>query len=175
MDYKERKRKATETLAEINPFKPFNTELFNKLARVTISVAIETVALRLGKGIDGLEVLMTQRPKNDPYWPGQWHSPGSILRPGEKISDVFERLIKKEFLHPFKEEPKFKGFLNHSNLPRGHELALIYEVELAGTPREGKWFPTDQLPESTIEHHKKVIPFAVSRYGMIQFWTRTGE
>lgn len=174
MDYDEKKRKAIKALKEIDPTKPYGPELFNAIARVSVSFGIEIVALRLGKGIDGLEVFLTKRPDNDPFWPEQWHCPGTILRPGEEFSDAFKRLEKDEFLTHLK-EVNFVGFLNHNNTPRGHIVSHIYTASVDGA-KNGKWFPTDQLPDKTLyPHREKTIPLAISRYGMIPLWTRTKE
>lgn len=175
MDYEEKKRKAVKVLAEIDPLKPLGAELFDAIARVSITTAIEAVVLRLGKSIDGLEVFMTQKPKDDTAYPGEWHCPGSALRPGEEFEDVFARLVKNEFLASI-EEVKFIDDFNHPGEARGHFVSKVYLLEQEEAGIKGQWFPTDQLPENTVKHHReRIIPLAVSRYGMITLLTRTKE
>ena len=171
---KKKTKTAAKLLKKINHYEPYGDELFNELSRLMVTVAIEAVVLRQiynkrhKDNINKIEVFMTQRPKNDPFWPKQWHCPGSIIRIGEKFSDVFNRLAKKEFLTPLKKEPKFVGLSNNNKSSRGHELSIVYLVRLVKNPKKGKWFNIDDLPKSTIKHHKeKIIPLAVSKYKIL--------
>ena len=79
-------------LKQIDPSKPYTPELFDALALLIISVAIEAVCLRVNPQTKKIEVLLTQRSLKNTAYPGEWHCPGSILRRGEDIKDVFERL-----------------------------------------------------------------------------------
>lgn len=174
--YDEAKRITVQALRLIDSQQPYGIELFDALSKITTSIAVETVVLRTGKGAYGLEVLMTQRTKDDIAYPGEWHCPGRVLRPGEEFPDgPLKRLVKNELFAEIG-EAKFVGYINHREEARGHFLLMVYLIENIGTSNKGEWFPVDQLPEPTVDcHREKVIPLAVSKYGMIPLWTRTSE
>ncbi|MBI2054293.1 MAG: NUDIX hydrolase [Candidatus Staskawiczbacteria bacterium] len=157
-----------EALKKINPFQPYGTELFDALARITVSIAIETVSLRFNNATNKLEVYMVQRSLIDTAYPGEWHSPGSVMRPGESVEDVLDRLAKREFCNPFI-SIQFVGVINPSKKSpevRGHFVGLAYLCVFKETNAlRGKWFPVDELPEKTVIHHqKRIIPVAVGSF-----------
>ncbi len=163
-------------LREIDPKQPYGTDLFDALARITVSVAVEAVCLRLSRfnldEIDGTEyirrvpeVYLIQRSPTDTAYPGEWHCPGSVLRPGEEDTDVFNRLVKKEFGGKLS-STRFVANVNHPTEARGHFFSLVYLCALEESDGlRGKWFRTDQLPEKTVESHcYRVIPAAVGAF-----------
>ena len=136
-------------------------KLWEQLTRLTITVAVETIALR--QGANGPEVLLVQRPTNEPAYPGEWHSPGSVMRVGEQIEDVIKRLEEKEFGAKLLNY-KFIGNFNNLHEFRGHFFTPIYLCEVAPSGR-GTWFPINNLPERTLKHHREIIiPMAVKIY-----------
>jgi ADP-ribose pyrophosphatase YjhB (NUDIX family) len=147
-------------LREVDPTKPYGTELFDALARVTVSVAVEAVCLRLDILTKQVEVYMVQRSPDDTAYPGEWHCPGSFLRPKEEMKDVFDRLSKREFnarVSPI----HFVANVNWHEV-RGNLLSVVYLCTLETGDLKGCWFPVDQLPEKTVEcHRRRVIPAAV--------------
>lgn len=150
-------------LREIDPTKPYGTELFDALARLTVSVAIEAVCLRLNPSTQKVEVYMTERSPTDTAFPGEWHCPGSVIRPKEDIKDVFNRLTQKEFGGKIL-STQFVANVNHPTEARGHFFSLVYLCSLdeSNGGLRGKWFPVDQLPEKTVESHRhRIIPAAV--------------
>lgn len=152
-------------LKEIDPTKPYGTELFDALARLTVSVAVEAVCLRLNPETDHVEVYMIQRSQDDTAYPGEWHCPGSVLRPTENINDVFNRLAKKEFGVGLKSW-QFVDNVNHPTEARGHFFSLVYLCSLdEQSELKGRWIPVDQLPEKTVEsHRKRIIPCALGTF-----------
>lgn len=146
---------------------PYGTELFNALARVTVSVAIEAVCLRFNTSTQEVEVYMVERSMSETAYPGELHVPGSILRSGEEIEDVFSRLQKKEF------DAKILSwrFVANVNYPkgatRGHLLSLVYLCLLDENSGQlkGKWYPVDDFPEKTMkDQRKRIIPVAVGAF-----------
>ncbi len=162
MDYKEVKTNAAKALAQIDPKQPLGAELFEAVARVSISLAHELVALRQ-RG-DQTEVLLLQRGPNEVY-PSLWHCPGSVLRPGETENDVFNRLAQgKNGVSVISRD--FIGRDNNPGEVRGHFYHLVFlcEVDLS-VDFGGRWFSIDNLPETTLEHHREVvIPMAVKAF-----------
>ena len=153
-----------QELKKIDPTQPYGTALFDALTRLTVSVAIEAVCLRWNQQKKIVEVYMVQRSPDDTAYPGEWHCPGSFLRPGEDISSVFARLSKREFkanLSP----TQFVANVNHPTEARGHVISVVYLCGLEAGDLKGRWFSVDSLPENTVETHaKRIIPVAVGAF-----------
>lgn len=155
-------------LKQIDPGKPYGAELFDALARLTISVAIEVVCLRINLTTKKIEVYLVKRSLKETAYPGEWHCPGSVMRPGESFEDVLERLAKKEFGANLV-STRFVANINPSALEpeaRGHFLSIVYLCVLEKKKGlRGKWFAIDQLPDKTVEsHRKRIIPAAFGAF-----------
>ena len=88
-----------------------------------------------------LEVYLTKRAAYDPAYPGQYHCPGSYMRPGESYADVFERLNEREFKTRIT-KGRLVGIHNNTNEERGHTQSHIFLVEVESEPqaKNGGWF-----------------------------------
>jgi len=161
--YEQVKRVVAKALCLIDPSKPYGTELFDAVAKVSISVTIEAVCLRRNPTTRVIEVLITQRSPDDTAYPGEWHCPGSVMRPGETEKEVFARLSKDEFCA--KVTPKrFVGNFNNPNERRGHFLSMVYLCTIEEEAK-GTWCSVDQLHSKTVEHHlNNVIPMVVKAF-----------
>jgi len=152
---------ATWILARIDSSKPKTVAFYEALAKHMVSIAIDPVILRhnpVGK-LSPIEVWLSQRGPNEAY-PGEWHCPGSLVRPGERESAVFERVSNKE-LHARISDFKFCGYYFH-NERRGPFLIMVFLVQIEGEPKNGKWWPVNDLPQNIIEHHlQNSIPLAL--------------
>jgi len=160
-EYEKKKKAVVSALKLIDPKKPYGPDLFNAIARITVSLGIEAVCFKDIRGNPKIpEVLLIERSPKESAYPNQWHCPGSIMRPGEKIGDVFNRLKEKEFCTEI-EIIDGAGFLNNTQEERGHILSLIYLCKLKGEKVRGEWFPINNLPENTVKHHSEMlIPMA---------------
>ncbi|MBU3934953.1 NUDIX domain-containing protein, partial [Patescibacteria group bacterium] len=135
-----------EALKVVDQTKPYGTALFDALARLTVSVAVEAVYLCLNKRTGNIEVYLVQRSQDDTAYPGEWHCPGSVMRPGEGVEVVFDRLAKKEFGTGLI-STRFVANINHPTEARGHFFSLVYLCVLEEKANlRGKWFPVDALP-----------------------------
>jgi len=158
MKIEDYKRRAIDALSQIDPTQPYGQELFEALARLTITVSYESVCLR--NKADKIEVLLTKRKKHESY-AGQWHTPGGVVRPGESDEQIFERLSQKEFEAPITSW-KFVSIYDMPKEARGHFKSQIYLVTVAEN-HSGEWFDVNNLPANTVEHHvKTVIPTVVN-------------
>lgn len=54
--------------------------LFTEICRLAVLSTVEIVPLRIRAG-QAPEVLLTQRDSSDPWWPKQWHLPGTAILP----------------------------------------------------------------------------------------------
>lgn len=75
--------------------------LFTQLARLVVTSTVEIVPF---KGTcESPKVLLAKRSDDDPWWPGQWHLPGTVLLTTDKAFDVHDyetpvdRLYNDEF------------------------------------------------------------------------------
>ncbi|MFA5878100.1 MAG: NUDIX domain-containing protein [Candidatus Staskawiczbacteria bacterium] len=169
-------RRAVEALKIVDSTQPLGTELFNALARITVSVAVEAVCLRYNSEKKKVEVYLIQRSPNDTAYPHEWHCPGSVMRPGESFKDVLGRLAEGEFGANLV-SPRFVANINPSASEpeaRGHFLSIVYLCTLEEKKAlRGKWFSTDQLPEQTVEHHRtRIIPCALGAFVADNSFTR---
>ncbi len=151
---------AAELLEQIPPGEALGTRLFNAIARLTPTIAVEAVALRW-RG-SRIEVFMTQRSSHEAY-PNQWHAPGSISRNGEEPKHVFARLERREFQVPVASFRQV-GDIWHQE-ERSWMHGLIYLVVLTQEPPVGHWWDVEELPENIVSHHREtVIPKAVKAF-----------
>lgn len=145
--------------------KPLGSRLFEAIARLSVNVAFEAVCLRKNKKTKAIEVFLLKRGSHDSF-PGQWHVPGSVFRPGEKPKDVIRRLSgPREFAVPVSSDFKCHGTIFIPDA-RGWFLSLVYLVKCRKNPnREGRWFDVKSLSKNVIVHHRKdVIPAAVKAF-----------
>ncbi|OGZ62653.1 MAG: hypothetical protein A3C58_03280 [Candidatus Staskawiczbacteria bacterium RIFCSPHIGHO2_02_FULL_34_10] len=147
-----------------DPKKGMGVELFNAIAKLKVTMTPEAVCLRHNSQNDKIEIYLVLRSLTDTAYPGQWHLPGSAMRPGEEIDDVFLRLEKNEIGIRIIS----KKFIFHSNNPtelRGHFFSLIFLCMLDSGDGYGKWFTVDDLPENTLMRHRSVIiPVALKEF-----------
>ena len=126
----EYKNATASLLRQIDPQKAYGPTLYDSLARLTWSLAFEAVALR--RKNDKVEIYLRQRAADDTAYPGEWHAPGSVRRPGESWRKVADRLTN-EFgtsINSFREVGRVD-----SDEARGSFESAIFLVWLAGHPR----------------------------------------
>ena len=130
---------------------------------------LPTVALELAfiRTVDSgrREIFMARRGENDPFWPGEWHIPGTIVRQNEPIRVAYQRLIASEASEvnaigqlrfvTYQEFPKGEG---PNQCKRGHEIGLLHLVELTrGNLQGGTFFPLTKIPAKTIGFHRTMV------------------
>jgi hypothetical protein len=154
---------AAAYLERVGPgIQPF--PLFKEFCRLTVLVTLEVAPLRIRKGHPP-EVLLTQRPGSDPWWPGQWHLPGVAILP----TDVDERHGRHSYDKPL--ERLYKGELADALTigtprlfdaglrvgPRGPEQTVFKWAEItldpdyADKPPIGRFFDAARVADSPPE------------------------
>ena len=140
--------------------------VFEQIARLVALPIVEFIPLRKVNGT--VEVLLIARPDDDALWPGMLHTPGTVVRATDFGSESpmwapYHRIIHDE-LHDLElGAPQYVGsLLNKSK--RGAEQAQIYWVEVLGEPKEGKFYPVDDLPADLMESQKTFIAEAVRHF-----------
>lgn len=155
-------QKLVSLLKDVKPgFQPF--DVFIELARIVTLSIVEWVPLRLHDG--KVEVLLLPRSSDDPFWPAELHTPGTVLRAtdGEGYSKVYERIEQDELNGTEVSDPVFVTNILHSS-KRGSEHSSIYWVEVTGEPKIGVFYDTDNLPKNLVESQRAFIASAVASY-----------
>ncbi|MGF7229342.1 MAG: hypothetical protein ACQR33_05160 [Candidatus Saccharibacteria bacterium] len=159
-------QQAVEILAKFEPgYLPF--PLFMAIARLVVFAIIEVVPVR--RAADGtVEVLLTQRPDDDPLWPSMWHNPGVVVlasdTPGS-YKDPYQRVARELGAPTGFPDPIFVGLSFHKTR-RGTDAAMIHYLELPKDfePVHGKFFAADALPGDIIESNEPLIRSAIAAY-----------
>ncbi|MFA4872172.1 MAG: hypothetical protein WC610_03925 [Patescibacteria group bacterium] len=154
-------------LGKVTP-KNMTAGVFNAVAKIFRLPAIELVCLRLGASAR-TEVLLSQRPADDPIFPGQWHTSGTIARLSDASPfDSLKRLAKKELgITLDLSALSFTGIC-YSNHNRGGEIHIIYVYVFYGNaPDNHQFFPIDNLPQPFMEHHHAIIKLTMERFQKI--------
>lgn len=156
-------KRLVELLAKLEPgFLPYG--IFVQIARLVVLSIIEFVPLRLNNS--KVEVLLLERSMEDPIWPGQLHTPGTVIRPTDtegKIYLAFERILKDELQGTSVSEPHYVGSSLHKS-KRGMEQAQIFWVEVLETPKVGKFYEVDALPPEFMESQSKFVRQAANSF-----------
>lgn len=145
-------------------------ELFYAVAAKVTVPTMELAPLRVTG--NKIEILLTKRPATDPYWPNLWHMTGTVIRAnddeGSDFASGVARVLRDE-LHgsiPMIGKPQFVG-IHFWDVSRGRELdQMFYFVTDARDEavQEGQFFDVTDVPDTTIEHHKIMIPEIVDAF-----------
>ncbi len=128
---------------------------FYEFSKLVPMPAYELLILRGEPG--KREVLLTQREADDPFWPSAWHFPGTIIRNGDSINKIHERLAKEIEETALFGMPKLFEFDITDN-HRGWGTHTFFTLEwTGGEPKNGKFFLLTSLPEPIIPHQQKQL------------------
>ena len=128
--------------------------IFNEVARLAVLTAIEFVPLR--KNNDLVEVLLIRRTSDDPFWPSQLHTPGTILRANDtSFDDAYIRLFKDELNC----EPLALKFIGNNLIlnNRGRTVMYKYIVNVSGVSTSGEFYDVNALPDDLLPEHRELI------------------
>jgi len=150
-------------LSKLKPgFLPF--PIFHEIARLTAVPILEVVPLR--KTENGIEILLLQRDQDDPVWPGQLHTPGTVIRATDcdtNFKEAFNRIFDNELTDVQASEPVFvNNTIHHSG--RSTEISQIYWTEVTGESKVGKFYDVDNLPTELIQTQLDFIPAAIEHF-----------
>lgn len=152
--------------AELSRLKPgyLPKPIFLEVTRLVVMPIVEVVPLR--RHADKVEILLTQRAADDPFWPRQWHVPGTVVRatdaPGS-FADPLQRVLQQELKGVATAGPEFvKTVFHHSG--RGMEMSQIFWVEVTGEPNVGEFYDADNLPPTVVTSQLDFIPDAVAHF-----------
>ncbi len=154
----------TQILSKLQPGRlPFT--IFHEFARLGVLPIVEVVPLRLSPA-GQIEILLLERDADDPVWPGQLHVPGTVVQASDteiSYSNAFSRIFQGELQLAAAPNPVFvQNILHHSG--RGMESSQIYWAEITGTPKAGRFYDTEQLPENLVQSQLDFIPQAIAAF-----------
>ncbi|MFA6485951.1 MAG: NUDIX domain-containing protein [Candidatus Magasanikbacteria bacterium] len=156
------RQQATDALKKV-PEGPLGKDLFEEGAKRFPGIAVEAALFRGNEEKQCNEVYLTRRKDGEAY-AGQWHVPGSFLRSGETLEQVFERLSVAEFGTKI----IYFGFAGQKFVTDEVRFAtlldMVYHIETEGEPTaaNGAWFSVDELPSDIIDGHRDfVVPTAL--------------
>jgi len=143
--------------------------IFDELSRISVLPCAEFIPVRLSPITGKPQVLLTQRPADDKWWPGVWHNPGTVILASDQMQHSHDYSAQQERI--FGEKGELAGSVREVDGPheieterrvtnRGHEIAVIFYVKVEGEPTEGKYFDIDSLPENTLKHQIPTIKLA---------------
>lgn len=113
-------------------------------------------------------MLLFERPATDPWYAGQFHSPGVMVIPTDVVnsdfSTAFERLRKSELNGlTFTGQPMFVRNLL-LDTKRGVENANIHWLKFNEYTGQGFLCSVGNLPDNLIDHHRVIIPTAYEHF-----------
>jgi hypothetical protein len=160
---KAEEQKLAQLLAELEPgFLPY--EIFKQVARLVVLPIIEFVPVRQKDG--QVEVLLLNRSKFDDIWPGELHTPGTVIRPTDSTGEIykaFDRILNDELAGTKVSSPHYVGSILHSS-KRGMEQAQVYWVEVLEEPKVGQFYQISNLPKNTMQSQTAFINQAAKNY-----------
>lgn len=141
-------------------------ELFYAVAERVVMPIVEIVPLR--RVDNSTEVLLLKRPDDDPNWPGQLHTPGTVLRTtdldGGGMQSAFDRIAQDELHMSLPTEPQLVGYDFHP-VDRGPEMATVFSLDLSGVEDvTGAWYGAEALPQNVVGTQREFIARAVQSF-----------
>lgn len=149
---------------------PLPINVFYAILRKTIALAIELAVLR--NSATGLEILLTQRPPEDPYYANMWHLPGKIVQPGKTKIETLRSLLREEVATELEQIalsriPRRYEYEN-PNGTRGPVIQYLHSLELtdneAAVVTVGEFFPLNCLPQPIVTSHIYLITWLGQQY-----------
>ncbi len=144
-------------------------DVFVEIARLVVLSIIEFVPLRINDNGD-IEVLLLSRGSDDPIWPNQLHTPGTVIRPTDHEGNIyvaFKRITEDELGGTGISIPHYVGSNLHKST-RGMEQAQVFWVEVLGKPKVGKFYSADNLPEEFMDSQENFVRQAVEVFSRVK-------
>lgn len=159
-----------ELLAEVERRVPpvaremYPEEMFNFLNVYRPAIVLELVVLREIPG-HGTCVLLKDRLSTDVGYVGKSHSPGGFLLNEETIGEGLQRIAQRETgMENAVGRARLAGVMNNPTTERGHEVHLIFLVEMwpldFPLDEHTRWALVVDLPPNLMASHGEIIHIA---------------
>lgn len=131
-------------------------EIFSQISRLVRLPVVNVIPVR--QEASRIQIGLIKRENDDPWWPGQWHLPGTVIRSTDTLDSAIQRLLKEEIVVTTSNQPVFHIFvIQHTK--RGAGVVLVYGVRNCVLPETSPthWFTIDELPEQLVESELEII------------------
>lgn len=147
-------------LSQFDPgFLPY--PIFIEIARLCALPIVEIVPFRRnGAAID---ILLLDRGADDPLFANQLHTPGTVVRATDTEQSAIDRILHVELGGVPTTSPVFVTYVLHKS-KRGAESARVFWVEVQEEPRKGKFYASDNLPDTLMRSQLDFIQAALESY-----------
>ena len=151
---------AAELLKKLEPgYLP--RPIFEQVTRLATMSIIEIVPLRAHNG--KIEVLLQKRPDDDPVWPGQLHTAGTVIRATDlTYEDAIKRVLTSELALQAGTPTFVTHILHHSG--RGRENAMVYWLEITDVAGGGTFYNADELPQNFVQSQLDFLPTVIAHF-----------
>jgi hypothetical protein len=135
--------------------------LFVAVASKIVTPTLELVILK--KVNEQTQVLLTKRPDDDKFWPGEWHIPGTVIRSTDTEStyeSCFTRILDDELEGLVTITKPSRVSIEFWEIERGRELDQLFVTNCVNAQEVSdsiRFFPVDALPKNLMSHHREVI------------------
>mgnify|MGYP003595614565 CR=1 FL=1 len=138
-------------------------EIFEQFARILALPIVEVVPVRSVN--NSVQVLLLSRGPDDPIWPNQLHTPGTVVRATDERQPaaIHSRITQEELAGTQLGELHLASNILHRS-KRGVEQAQIYWAEVTGEPKAGEFFDAKDLPQGLMDSQREFIARAVQNY-----------
>lgn len=157
------RRKIAAALLNSLPNGAMGTQLFDAVAKKTVGCCIELVVIN---GKRPVEVLLKRRADDDTAYPGQWHCPGTFLRPGEGYGEALARLVERELPGAQLIQPAVLFPLDPIQEDRGSivQVVMMARIENAPEADDVMWVDLEEACNGQIEnmvenHWRSILPY----------------
>ncbi len=142
----------------------FSLNLFRAIARIVRLTSVEVLIYQFNRNTNQQEILMAKVPETDPFYPGHWAAPGTMLMDtDDTIELAFERILKKIEVSKFSQQPIFVGppLIRREN--RGPEIHLVHSASINEEPSNSKFYSIHKLPYPLVACEQPMIEMTAHR------------
>lgn len=167
-------KKIIESLKEIGAIRKSKEKIPQKIFYTMCQELVTTTCEVIPVNEKG-EIFLQKREQTDEFFPGLWHTAGSINLPNETIKDVLKRIIEVELGLKFNyKKIEFVGLLEINKGPgknqniREQARALVFVIRVNSSQfRESEkeiFLSIARTPKKSVTHHKNLLWPMVKKY-----------
>lgn len=126
--------------------------------------AVVTVEITPYKIVNGkIMVYMEMRPQTDRYYPGLYHTPGTMVNGNDISLEMAIDRVKSKEIGTFITGDVEQIAAYFRKTPRGNEGVFQYLLQVYEGGNTENWFDVEDLPQNTIPAHKEMIALSVAK------------
>lgn len=111
------------------------------------------------EGDSGWEVLLEERPPDDPFFGGKFHIPGTTLPRRTPFGLTVAKTAGESIPWGVSEQAEFMGVIHMPNVIREHavSIAFLRRLKQKVEPKSGAFYPLSALPTPLVVHQEKAF------------------